>query len=301
MTRRTGPAGSSSSLRVADGPASTRTKGIVPSTGSCQGLCVTLTVYDAAGGMPFFIELAHAWHLRCLADPVVGHAFSHGFHPAHSTRLASYWAQALGGPADYTALADETSVVRMHSGNGQHREMDDRACDCFDRALDDAGAVDRVRPVLVAYFRWATDRLGDYPRSADEVPSGLPFPYLVVGGTGRPARRGIVGRRLQEAGPECLLQRNPRKDAPGPVGNSTCALAVTVLAVSPLYYAASPVPTPSGPHAAAGSDPAAAADAQAGGQVSSTVAYAETIFVPGPPGRIVDTRSASGSRTVCSP
>src|SRR5579872_7131652 len=70
------------------------------------------TVYEAAGGRKAFVDLAHAWHARCLADPVVSHAFSHGFHPQHAERLAAYWAQALGGPADYTAsIGDETFVV----------------------------------------------------------------------------------------------------------------------------------------------------------------------------------------------
>ena len=36
--------------------------------------------------------LASAWHTRVLEDEVVGHAFSHGFHPQHTERLA-----VLGG------------------------------------------------------------------------------------------------------------------------------------------------------------------------------------------------------------
>jgi hemoglobin len=34
--------------------------------------------------------LAGAWHRRVMADEVVGHAFSHGFHPQHVERLAAY-------------------------------------------------------------------------------------------------------------------------------------------------------------------------------------------------------------------
>jgi hemoglobin len=47
------------------------------------------TIYEAAGGRQAFIALAHAWHARCLADPIVSHAFSHGYHPKHSERLAA--------------------------------------------------------------------------------------------------------------------------------------------------------------------------------------------------------------------
>jgi hemoglobin len=75
------------------------------------------SIYEAAGGHQSFVALARAWHARCLADPIVSHAFSHGYHPRHSERLAAYWAEALGGPADYTnSLGDQSAVVRMHSG-----------------------------------------------------------------------------------------------------------------------------------------------------------------------------------------
>jgi len=73
--------------------------------------------------------------------------------------LAIYWAEALGGPSDYTeSMGNESSVVRMHSGNGEHQEMDERAQICFAQALDDAGLPDdpRLRSILKAYFRWAT-------------------------------------------------------------------------------------------------------------------------------------------------
>ncbi len=138
------------------------------------------TVYEAAGGAQAFLDLAHAWHERCLADPVVSHAFSHGFHPQHTERLAAYWAEALGGPPDFSAsMADQTSVVRMHSGNGEHREMDERAIACFARALDDAGlpADSRLRRTLLEYFRWATEEMSTYHESADDVPDGLTLPH----------------------------------------------------------------------------------------------------------------------------
>ena len=135
------------------------------------------TVFEAAGGMDGMRRLADAWHKRVLADEVVAHAFSHGFHPDHTERLAAYWAEALGGPTAYTgAYGDETSVVRMHSGNGLHDEMDRRAIACFDQALADVGLTeqDALRQVLHDYFAWATtDTMARYHRSADDVPSGL--------------------------------------------------------------------------------------------------------------------------------
>lgn len=135
------------------------------------------TVYEAAGGADFFLTLANAWHARVMADEVVSHAFSHGIHPDHCRRLAAYWAEALGGPPTYSdSYGDETSVVRMHSGNGPHGEMDRRAIACFDRALTDVGLANdsRLRKVLYDYFAWATTTtMSRYHRSADDVPDGL--------------------------------------------------------------------------------------------------------------------------------
>src|SRR5213595_4255356 len=130
------------------------------------------TIYEAAGGDAAFLALAHAWHERCVADPVVSHAFSHGFHPQHTERLAAYWAEALGGPTTYSdTYGDETSVVRIHSGNGPHEEMDRRAIACFDQALEDVGlaAAEPLRQVLHDYFAFATTTtMSRYHESADD-------------------------------------------------------------------------------------------------------------------------------------
>ena len=138
------------------------------------------TVYEAAGGAEGMLKLAAAWHARVMADEVVSHAFSHGFHPEHTERLAAYWTEALGGPPAYSqAYGDETSVVRIHSGNGMHQKMDRRAIDCFDQALVDVGLAndERLRHTLHAYFAWATTTtMARYHDSADDVPHGLQIP-----------------------------------------------------------------------------------------------------------------------------
>jgi hemoglobin len=138
------------------------------------------SVYEAAGGSDGLLRLAEAWHSRVMADALVSHAFSHGFHPQHSERLAAYWAEALGGPGVYSeTYGDETSVVRLHSGNGSHEEMDRRAIACFDQALEDVGlrADEPLRQVLHDYFAWATTTtMARYHESAADVPEGLSIP-----------------------------------------------------------------------------------------------------------------------------
>jgi hemoglobin len=139
------------------------------------------SIFEAAGGIAGILGLARAWHTRVMADEIVSHAFSHGYHPRHTERLAAYWTEALGGPMLYTeTYGDETSVVRMHSGNGLHEEMDNRAIACFDQALKDVGFAgdDRLRQTLHDYFAWATtNTMSRYHRSAEDVPEGLHIPH----------------------------------------------------------------------------------------------------------------------------
>jgi len=137
------------------------------------------SVYEAAAGADGLLRLASAWHARVMDDELVSHAFSHGFRPDHTQRLAAYWAEALGGPTTYsTCYGDETSVLRMHSGNGPHEEMDRRAIACFDQALADVGLAghDRLRQVLHDYFAWATTEMSRYHGSADDVPESPRIP-----------------------------------------------------------------------------------------------------------------------------
>ena len=68
----------------------------------------------------------------------------------------------------------------MHSGNGEHEEMDVRAIACFDQALVDVGLASNppLGQLLHDYFAWATTTsMAQYPDSADEVPAGQPIPH----------------------------------------------------------------------------------------------------------------------------
>ena len=134
------------------------------------------TVYAAAGGAEGVQRLAHAWHRRVLADPVVSHAFEHGYRQDHTERLAAYLGEALGGPPAYSEqMGTETDVVRMHAGNGEHREMDRLALAAWDAALADCGldADPRLAATLHDYFADGIRRMAEHHDGPDAVPSGL--------------------------------------------------------------------------------------------------------------------------------
>jgi hemoglobin len=135
------------------------------------------TMYDAVGGGEVVHAVAHAWHERVLADPVVAHAFEHGFREDHTERLAAYWAEVWGGPAAFSeTMGEESEVVRMHSGNGPHDDMDRRAVDCFAAALRDAGVPEAHHAQLVDWFRDANEYVNHRFPTPEDVPDGLPMP-----------------------------------------------------------------------------------------------------------------------------
>lgn len=136
------------------------------------------SLYQAVGGHAGLLRLAEAWHERCLNHPIVAHAFSRGFHPDHTGRLAAYWTEALGGPASYSAeLGSETEVVRMHSGNGPAPEMHAAGAACFEAALADVGLTEGpIHERMVAWWAESTERLAAYPDDPDDVPPGLRIP-----------------------------------------------------------------------------------------------------------------------------
>jgi truncated hemoglobin YjbI len=144
------------------------------------------TIYEAMGGADAVLALAEAWHRRCLADPILKHPFEGEIHPQHTARLAAYWCEQLGGPATYTAaFGDYSDVVRVHSGNGPHPQMDGRGVAAFVLALDDAGIPtdQRLRFQLIAWFTWATAVVNHGWESPDDVPDGLPLPTWGWDGT----------------------------------------------------------------------------------------------------------------------
>ena len=69
--------------------------------------------------------------------------------------------------------------MRIHSGNGPHEEMDQRAIACFYQALQDAGLDhdEQLRRALHDYFAWATTTtMARYNDSEDDVPHGMHIP-----------------------------------------------------------------------------------------------------------------------------
>jgi hypothetical protein len=69
--------------------------------------------------------------------------------------------------------------VRIHSGNGPHRELDAATERCFALALDDAGIPDdeRLRSTLVDWFAWSNRVVNHTYEQPELVPDDLTLPH----------------------------------------------------------------------------------------------------------------------------
>jgi hemoglobin len=138
------------------------------------------SIYEFAGGDPAFLALAAAHHERCLQEPEISHAFSHGFNPAHVENLAFYWAEVFGGPARYTSgHGGHSAMLELHARTGMAEDWPRRFVACFVQAMDDAKvpADPDLRRALRAYIEWATGEVGSYAPAESQVPERLPVPH----------------------------------------------------------------------------------------------------------------------------
>ena len=138
-----------------------------------------MSLYDRIGGAPVLVVVARAWHARCLADEIVMHAFHGDVRHDHTERLAAYWGEVLGGPLAYSEqMGDESFVVRLHSGNGEHDEMDRRAVRFFAESLGEADVPAQLHDELVAWFEQANQAVNHRYAEPGDVPDGLPMPVV---------------------------------------------------------------------------------------------------------------------------
>ncbi|HVS49932.1 MAG TPA: oxidoreductase [Candidatus Dormibacteraeota bacterium] len=137
------------------------------------------SIYAFAGGDLAFLALAAAHHERCLQEPEISHAFSHGFNPAHVENLALYWAEVFGGPPRYSELhGGHSGMLEIHARTGAAEDWGQRFVACFVQAADDAHLPDDLefRAALRAYMEWATEEVMSYAPAESQVPKELPVP-----------------------------------------------------------------------------------------------------------------------------
>ena len=136
-------------------------------------------MYEFAGGEPAFLALAAAVTERCIEDPELNHAFSHGLSHNHNENLAAYWAEVFGGPSSYSRnLGGHSGMLTIHAAQGAPDEWGDRFEACFIQAMDDAELPDDpdFRKAIREYIRWATREVTTYSPVGSHVEGDKPMP-----------------------------------------------------------------------------------------------------------------------------
>ena len=143
------------------------------------------SIYDFAGGEAAFLRLATAHHARCLADPVLHHPFSHPGHPDHVARLATYWAEVFGGPAQFSeSCGGHSAMIAIHAGMNADDDLGARFVACIVQAADDADLPTDpdFRQSLRTYMEWAVSEVMSYSPSGTAVPTAMEVPRWSWGG-----------------------------------------------------------------------------------------------------------------------
>jgi hypothetical protein len=130
----------------------------------------------------------HGCDRYALSPPAIAHRDDglRRHHPPGETRTCAEtpdaWSHCYG---------DETSEVRLHSGNGPHQEMDRRAIASFDQALVDVGRQRRPAPTGAARLLRLDDPDHDLPIPPvrRRCPGRAAHPAVVAGRT----CRGVMG------------------------------------------------------------------------------------------------------------
>lgn len=125
------------------------------------------------------LALAAAVTERCIEDPELNHAFSHGLSPRHNENLAAYFGEVLGGPPRYSnTLGGHSGMLTIHAAQGAPDEWGDRFEACFIQALDDAELPDdpEFRRAMSEYIHWATREVNGFSPVGSKVPPGRPMP-----------------------------------------------------------------------------------------------------------------------------
>ncbi|MGJ7902326.1 group II truncated hemoglobin [Lysobacter sp. 1R34A] len=116
------------------------------------------SLYDWLGGIDTLNRLTDRFYLHVKADALLGPVFEHmaADHPGH---VATFLAEALGGPDDYSRqYGGHPHMVRQHLNRHLSQEMRRRWVGLLLDTADELGLPDdpEFRSALVGYLEWGS-------------------------------------------------------------------------------------------------------------------------------------------------
>lgn len=118
-----------------------------------------VTLYEAAGGMPFFERLVELFYVGVKADPVLRPMYPEDDMPGAQRRLALFLGQFWGGPTTYMEERGHPMLRARHMPFPIGVAERDRWLVCMAAAVEELTQPGEIRDLLMGYFVPAADAM----------------------------------------------------------------------------------------------------------------------------------------------
>jgi hemoglobin len=116
------------------------------------------TLNDWAGGPAALHRLTQVFYAKVAKDPLIGPVFA-AMDPDHAAHVATFIAEVLGGPADYSAHGGgHARMIRRHMGRHLTEDMRRRWMALLMDAAQETGLPDdpEFRASFTGYLEWGS-------------------------------------------------------------------------------------------------------------------------------------------------
>ena len=117
-----------------------------------------ISVYDAVGGMPFFVTLVERFYARVAKDIMLRPLYPDDLAPP-AEHLTLFLAQYWGGPTTYSEGRGHPRLRMRHAPFAIGQRERDHWMTAMLAALDDADLQPELHQRFVDYFTMAADHL----------------------------------------------------------------------------------------------------------------------------------------------
>jgi hemoglobin len=117
------------------------------------------TLYELAGGLPFFARLVDRFYESVADDTVLRPLYPEDDLAGARRRLTLFLVQYWGGPTTYLEERGHPRLRSRHSPFPIDSDARDRWLACMTRAIDESGATEDVRARLHEYMAMAADAM----------------------------------------------------------------------------------------------------------------------------------------------
>jgi hemoglobin len=120
---------------------------------------VTATIYEWAGGQEAFERWLNTFYDLVESEPLLAPLFGGTVSAEHRAHVAVWWAEVMGGPADYSGqLGGYEHMVAKHHDLAITPEQRLRFVTLLSQAADDAGlpADPEFRAAIMGYAEWGS-------------------------------------------------------------------------------------------------------------------------------------------------